>query len=263
MIELRHLQLVVLSILKDVDTLCKKHNIEYYLAYGSALGAMRHKGFIPWDDDIDIMLDAINYCKFIEVAKNELPNSKYYVQEGLVDWPMPVSKIRLKGTVYSELDMSEIENQNGIFIDVFKLNNVSQKPIVAKWQYFCAKYYLSYALSARSYNSASFKKKVLMWLASPLKLKPLRTLVLGQVEQYNAGDTGIYGCFYTPYRYHNSVVPSKYVGKPTYVDFEDTKMPVPQNWDKYLSYIYGDYMTPPPPEKQKGPHLTNIDFGKY
>lgn len=262
MTELKHLQLVLLNMLKDVDELCRRHNIEYFLAYGSVLGAIRHKGFIPWDDDIDIMLDSVNYAKFIELAKRDLPTDKYYVQEGLVDWPMPVSKVRLRGTRYGENDMSLSDNENGIFIDVFKLDNVSNNAIQAKWQYFCAKLYLSYALSARTFKSASFKKRILMMLASPLKLKCLRKAILNQVEKFNGKKTDKYGCFYTPYRFHNSVIPSEYMDKAIYVDFEDCKMPVPQLWDKYLTYIYGDYMTLPPVEKRKH-HLTDVSFGNY
>ena len=262
MTDLRHLQLVLLNMLKDVDELCRKHNVEYFLAYGSALGAIRHKGFIPWDDDIDIMLDSVNYAKFIENAKKELSTEKYLIQEGLVDWPMPVSKIRLRGTRYDENDMSHNDDKNGIFIDVFKLDNVSNNAIQAKWQYFCAKLYLSYALSERTFESANFKKKILMLLASPLKLKCLRKFILNQVEKYNGKNTDMYGCFYTPYRFHNSVVPSEYIGQAVYVDFEDCQMPVPQFWDKYLAYIYGDYMTLPPIEKRKH-HLKYVNFGKY
>lgn len=69
MTDLRHLQLVILSILKDIDNFCNANNIQYYLAYGSALGAIRHNGFIPWDDDIDIVMDNKNYQMFISIAK--------------------------------------------------------------------------------------------------------------------------------------------------------------------------------------------------
>ena len=69
MTELRHLQMVILCIIKDVDELCKKNNIEYYLLGGSAIGAIRHKGFIPWDDDLDIIMTSDNYTKFLRICK--------------------------------------------------------------------------------------------------------------------------------------------------------------------------------------------------
>jgi len=76
----KDLQLKMLEIIKYMDKLCKKHDIEYYLIYGSALGAVRHKGFIPWDDDMDVGMTYENYKKFIDVCEKELDTSKYFLQ---------------------------------------------------------------------------------------------------------------------------------------------------------------------------------------
>ena len=76
MTELRHLQLVILHIMKDIDALCAKNNIEYSLNGGSAIGAIRHKGFIPWDDDLDIQMTPTNYKKFIKVCREQLEKEK-------------------------------------------------------------------------------------------------------------------------------------------------------------------------------------------
>ena len=80
MTDLRHLQLVILDIIKDIDQICKKHGIEYYLLGGSALGAIRHKGFIPWDDDLDIIMDHRHYEKFMRVCREVLDPEKYYIE---------------------------------------------------------------------------------------------------------------------------------------------------------------------------------------
>ena len=85
MTELRHLQLVILSIVKDIDKLCRNNDIEYYLFGGSAIGAIRHKGFIPWDDDLDIIMDHSNYDKFVKVCREQLDANKYFFQEGCVN----------------------------------------------------------------------------------------------------------------------------------------------------------------------------------
>ena len=79
MTDLRKLQLIELEILKEVDRICKKYHINYYMAEGSLLGTMRHNGFIPWDDDLDIMMLRKDYEKFLQVAPNEI-NKKYEVQ---------------------------------------------------------------------------------------------------------------------------------------------------------------------------------------
>ena len=78
----RHLQLVILSIAKDIDRLCRENGITYYLVGGSAIGAIRHQGFIPWDDDLDIIMDAKNYERFISTCRQKLDKEKYLFQEG-------------------------------------------------------------------------------------------------------------------------------------------------------------------------------------
>lgn len=262
---LRHLQIVVLNILKDIDALCDKNGITYYLSYGSALGAVRHAGIIPWDDDIDIMLDAENYKKFISACKNQLSTDKYYFEESCVDWPMPYSKLKLRNTFYPEDEVVGSNGENGIFIDIFKLDNFSSNPRISKWQYFCAKVYLAYCLSQRTYKSANFKKKVIMALSCPLQLSCIRTFVVKQIEKYNKSTPMQLACCYTRYGYHASVIPASYFGTPKRIKFEDTEMPVPCEYDKYLTQVYGDYMTPPPIEKRSCDHLNGktIDFGAY
>ena len=186
MTELRHLQNVILSIMKDMDKLCQENGIEYYLLGGSAIGAIRHKGFIPWDDDLDIIMSHDNYDKFIEVCKTKLDTNKYYLQEGGKDWPLCFSKIKLHGTRLEEYEGSCIpEDRRGIYIDVFKMDNVSNNPIIARWQYLCGKYYLCYQLATRTYKSANFKKRLMMMLSYPLRLKFLRNLIIKQTVMYN------------------------------------------------------------------------------
>ena len=102
MTELRHLQLVIMQIMKDIDDICRRNNIDYYLNGGSAIGAIRHKGFIPWDDDLDIMMTFDNYERFIKACREQLDPEKYYVQEGLKDWPLNYTKINLIGTCFDE-----------------------------------------------------------------------------------------------------------------------------------------------------------------
>ena len=75
--QLRHLQLIILDIAKDIDLLCEKNRIKYYLLGGSTIGAIRHKGFIPWDDDLDIIMDHENYNKFVKVCREQLDHDKY------------------------------------------------------------------------------------------------------------------------------------------------------------------------------------------
>ncbi len=266
MTELRHLQLVILSIMKDIDSLCQKHNIEYYLLGGSAIGAIRHKGFIPWDDDLDIIMTDDNYRKFIDVCQNELDTSKYYLQEGLKDWSMYFSKVRLKGTKLVEgVTYSDNPDLQGIFVDVFKMDNVSANRLKALWQYFCAKYYLCYQLSARGEKENSFglKKRLMILLSFPLKMEAVRNWFKRQVEKYNGNPADYYGFFYGRTIFKTAIVRKEVFGKPARVPFEDTYLCVAEHYHEYLTQMFGDYMTPPPVEQQLGLHSINLDFGNY
>ena len=208
MTELRHLQLVILGIIKDIDDVCRRNNIEYYLNSGSTLGAIRHKGFIPWDDDLDIMMTHDNYSRFLEACRRDLDPRKYYVQEELVDWPLNYSKIKLLGTSIEEVEgYAKDDRQRGIFVDVFRVDNTSRHRLLQLWQYTCAKASLAYQMSIRTYKSATWKKKLIMALATPLRIGPLRRFVRRQAVRYNDKETGYLGSFYEPKRFHSCIFP--------------------------------------------------------
>ena len=264
MTELQHLQKVILLIVKDIDKLCRKNGIEYYLFGGSAIGAVRHKGFIPWDDDLDIVMDYKNYDKFINVCREQLDPQKYYLQEGMKDWPSLYSKVRLKGTLFEEAEsFGDDINKKGIFVDVFKLDNAPDSSILRKWQYACGKYLLSYCLLERGYRKASLDKKMLMWSAIPLKAKFIRLFVERQLVRYNNRDTQMFVSFGARFKYRKSFYRKELYSKPLFLPFEDTQLPVPAKYDELLTQIYGDYMTPPPVNERQGWHMKSVDFGKY
>lgn len=264
MTQLEHLQKVILSIAKDIDELCKKNDIEYYLLGGSAIGAIRHKGFIPWDDDFDIIMDNANYEKFLQVCKEQLDSEKYYLQEGLKDWPLYFSKVKLKGTILEEYEgYAQNDDMKGIYIDIFKMDNVSSNPLVARWQYFCGKYYLCYQLLQRTYSSANLKKQLMMVLATPCKIKCVRNFFRKQVEKYNNKETGYYGFFYGRTKFRSAVIKRTIFGKGVRVPFEDTSFPIAQHYHEYLTQVFGNYMQLPPENQRVGLHLLSVDFGKY
>ena len=251
-------------IAKDINELCLRNGIRYFLLGGSAIGAVRHKGFIPWDDDLDIVMDAENYDRFIKVCREQLDKKKYYLQEGFVDWPMPFSKIKLRGTTFEEPgQFANPDGECGIFLDVFKVENAPSSSIGQKWQYFCAKYLLCYCLLERGWSEISGMKKLMMMAAYPLKIKWLRGLFRYQTEKWNCKDGGCRFFWAGRYRFAKAFYDKDIFDVAIYVPFEDTKLPVPEKYDKWLTQIFGDYMTPPPAKEQVGLHLQGVDFGKY
>jgi lipopolysaccharide cholinephosphotransferase len=263
--DIKHLQNVILMIAKDIDVLCQKHGIEYYLLGGSALGAKRHQGFIPWDDDIDIVMTPDNYYRFLELCRTDLDSNKYYVQEGLVDWPEDFSKIKLKGTKIEEIgEWATSDDKKGIFVDVFRLDNGATTTLGRIWQFFCGKLWLAHLMNVKGYKSVGFSRKAMTYMSKLLYLKPLENFFRHQYIKHNKKET-------TPYyadilgrtRWHNAFIPRTVYGRPTYVKFEDTMLPVQQDVHRYLEISFGDYMQLPPVEKRVGLHTISVDFGKY
>lgn len=264
MTDLKHLQNVILLIAKDIDQICRKHGIEYYLLGGSCIGAIRHNGFIPWDDDLDIIMTSDNYYKFLSVAKKELSSEKYYIQEGLKDWPLDFSKVRLKGTIFEEDDDTDVSSdKSGIFVDVFRLDNISDSNFKARVHYILYKYYLCYQLSERSYKNATFKKKLMMFMAAPLKIRFIRNLLIKWLKKQDAYTTNRLAFLCGRTRFKTAITQKTIYGKPTYVKFEDTYLPVPEKYHQYLTQMFGDYMTLPPEEQRHSQHLKSINFGAY
>lgn len=265
MTDLQHLQKVILEITKDIDKLCRDNDIEYFLLGGSAIGAIRHKGFIPWDDDLDIIMTPDNYDKFIDVCQSQLDTSKYYLQKAYIDWPLMYSKIKLLGTRFEEPSgYSDSPEHMGIFIDVFRLENVSNNRLGQLWQYICAKILLTYCINKRGFDQKqSFFKEFIMALSFPLKFKWIYNFFRHQMEKYNSQETNFYGFFSGRYRYKQSIYRKDLYKNPIMVPFEDTMLPVPEKYDELLRQVFGDYLTPPPLKEQVGLHLQNVFFGKY
>lgn len=264
MTELEHLQKVILSIVKDIDILCRENGIEYYLLGGSCIGAIRHHGFIPWDDDFDILMSRKNYDKFIDICRKKLDKIKYSLQVGGEDWPLNFSKIRLRGTkLHEPEDDYANDEQHGIYVDIFFADNVPDGAISSRIQYILAKYDLCYRLGERKYKSATAKKRLMIALAAPMKIGFIREAVRNYINRWNDKETKRLGFYYGVTRWLNAVTPRYIYGKPEYVDFEDAKLPVPEHWHEYLTQMFGDYMKLPPVEKRQSHHLISVDFGKY
>lgn len=264
MTQIEHLQRIILGIAKDIDQLCREHGIEYYLFGGSALGAKRHQGFIPWDDDLDIVLLPEQYEKFIALCKEKLDKDKYVLQEGLVDWPEHFSKIRLKGTHIKEFGEYYVdENTDGIFVDVFRVDYSPDARWKRRIQYFWGKLWLAYNMNLKGYKSDSTAKRMLSLVAKSMKVPFVRKFVMGQYLKYNKKPTGWTSDVMGRTRFHNAFVPREVYGSPTYVKFEDTVLPAHEQLDKYLSITFGDYMKLPPEDKRVGMHIEKIDFGEY
>jgi phosphorylcholine metabolism protein LicD len=161
-------------LLREFDRVCRELEIPYILFAGSLLGAVRHQGFIPWDDDIDVMMLRKDYDRFMEKANQVLDQEKFFLQREFSEhWPMFFSKLRLNGTTCLEkFHPRDPEIHQGVYMDIFPCDNAADSEFVRKLQYLASKVVIAKAVDKRGYDTDSALKKLVMAVGRCLPLKP-------------------------------------------------------------------------------------------
>lgn len=245
------LQDKILEIMVYIDSFCKEHNIKYFLMGGSALGAMRHGGFIPWDDDLDIFMDYDNYCKFTNCCEKYLDTNKYYFQkEDSKELPHFFSKIRMNGTTC----FSPVDKKNGhlgVFVDIMCLNKAAKTNFGRKIQYYAAGMLKAKAITKTNYKAKGFKKKIQLFISKIFVIGPFKMFLLYLVRKNNKKESDKYAHLFGRAKFKNSFYPVSDFIEQRFVDFETVKLAVPSNVENYLTIRYGSKYMEMPDEKTK------------
>ena len=265
--ELKKLQKTELELLGEFDRICRKYDIEYFISAGTLIGAVRHKGFIPWDDDVDILMTRKNYNKFIKYQKKELNTKKFYLDcsETNKDNTTLYAKLKRKNTYYIDIYSGEDRKNQKIWMDIFPLDNISDNPIIQKIHFF--RVYVLKLLTMYKYNYIKDNdKKALLYMIKFTSIffnkKRLYKKVKKLTQKYNNKKTNYYASYAGVYL-GREVYPKSFFEKTTELYFENKKYMAPANYDAYLTQVYGDYMTIPPEEDRVGHHfLEDIKFPK-
>lgn len=270
--ELRQIQKIEKKALAEIIRICEQLQIECFVIGGTTLGAIRHNGFIPWDDDIDVGMTRENYIKFIKSAEKYL-SPQYHLQTpyGNVNSPYIYTKVRIDGTKFVEYPNRNLKIHQGVYIDVFPFDEVPDDENLNLEQFKKIRsliWLFGMRQAPDRYDppkslSEQMKQIAHRTLYYFLKIIPhdfLVNIIDNQMQKYNGTGQKALACLCFPRR------------KVEYVEkinlwplkehqFEDLTVPIPGNYDEYLKTHYGEYMKLPPREERYGhkPWLVELE----
>jgi lipopolysaccharide cholinephosphotransferase len=250
---LRRHQLLMLEMLKKIDRICRDNNITYWLSSGTCIGALRHGGFIPWDDDVDIEMYENDFKKLKSIMqKSPVEDLLWQDSNNDPEYVQPFAKIRDKYSVITEVENSDKEYKyRGAFIDIFVLRpNASLRiyKLCGKLQNLC--FY-----RVKKLHNKALRQSLLKF--SHLSISKCIYPILSAIG--SVGSNGQYrhlpGTAFYKARYKEDIYTTRLA------EFEGVNLPVPVNAENYLTKIYGDFNAIPPVESIT-PHITDIKYLK-
>lgn len=256
------LQSVQLEIAEVIKRICEKNGIRYFLAYGTLIGAVRHDGFIPWDDDIDIMMPYPDLLKFEKACKTDLPDG-YFYQSPQTDpeYRLSIMRVCKDNTLLLEKGTADKNIHHGIFVDIYPIYGAAPKN-KRKKQIFQAMKRALYLLDEPVKNHGAVMRLGSTFL---LKTKTKKGKARAQqklfqnISQYDYDQSENVVCLDSSVVKMRTEYKREWFGDGVMHKFGDTQFMIPDNPDEILKKVYGDYMQLPPEDERK-PHHDFVDI---
>lgn len=243
-IEVKECHRYLLQIAKVFHEICEKHNIPYYMVGGTQLGAIRHKGFIPWDDDMDFGVPRIYYSVLLEILEKELPQEYRVISIYNSDkYSNGFFKIEDTRTLIKEVNAKEV--RNGINIDIFPVDYTNSKK-----GFFSKNWWIVQLYKLETYSFAELDDLDALRMAANKVLRGImfwanNKTIFNFIDKHLILSEGDYMVNHYGAYADKEIVKKELYGKPTLYKFEDTELYGVEQYDAYLKHFYGDYMQPP------------------
>ena len=267
----KKLQMLQVSIVEDIDRICTEHNLKYYLIGGTLLGAVRHKGFIPWDDDIDLVMYREDYDALISILQQNF-SEKYFVQTFKTDrtYTRYIAKVRLNGTRMVESYLENAQSHQGIYVDIFPLDHTVKndglglklRGSIVRWLFA----YKSVRFNARVRTSGL---KYIIGKVFKFTTYLIPNRFVNWLFDYVCTMDNKKNCKYTTnfashFKWKKQMYENEVFGEGCKLEFEGHMFNAPNDYLKILERLYGkNYMQRPPESKRETHNIIELDFGVY
>lgn len=243
--DIKSIQSKMLDIMKMIHNICIENEIDYYIMGGTALGAVRHGGFIPWDDDIDIFMTKSNYVKFKATFEASNP-THLMIQEWGYNNHLEYAKVRMNGTMYIEEAFKDVtEMHHGIFVDIMVLRQCPTVGINKRVYYYISKFITISALINRNWKPHKKWQKFILPFIKLMNQGWVINKAYNYIESFENKPCKHFCYFITRSKYRQGVFLKEIFHPKKLVKFENTFLYAPNDIKKYLEIRYGDYMKLP------------------
>ena len=249
------------DLLRQVLLICEKWDIPYYLVCGSALGAVKYQGFIPWDDDIDVGFLRPDYERFLEIASKELPQWCFlqnYRTERIFHHTF--SKVRDSRTTFIEAGTKALPINHGIYVDIFPIDgypNRKIKKVIFEFKHKILNW-IRFSILVDSTNPKVRKRNKILRALGINKFHRNAIAALERMYTSCPLESSECWCNYGNWQGKKEYAPKWHYGKGTWATFEGLRVRIPENYDAYLTQKYGDWRKDPPVDAQKTHHLSTV-----
>lgn len=266
---LRRVQLVQLEIAREVKRVCDENDIQYFLCFGTVLGAVRHGGFIPWDDDLDIGMTRREYERFLQIAPDKL-KKEYYLHTWHVDpeYALPFAKVRKRGTLYLEGKSTRLK-ENGFYIDIFPFDylpaDIEQKAMLDKKliDLFRTKLMKSGYTPWMENGKIIWKKRIGYLYYQAKAALTTREKLIREYEDVIATFPENEDVYWQDPAMHLRSLKRVWCEELTELPFEGENFKVSKHYHEMLTAIYGNYVQLPPEDQRENRHqIEAVDFGE-